>query len=71
MKSIDLQNRTTTLTGSTCGIDRAIAHRRLTSGARVSLWALDDAARVTWLCSEDCPFTTPAVSNLSGGRATY
>lgn len=29
------------------------------------------AALVTWLCSEDCSFTTGAVFDLSGGRATY
>ena len=29
------------------------------------------AAIVAWLCSEDCSFTTGAVFDLSGGRATY
>jgi 3-oxoacyl-[acyl-carrier protein] reductase len=29
------------------------------------------AALVAWLCSEDCSFTTGAVLDLSGGRATY
>ena len=29
------------------------------------------AALVTWLCSEACSFTTGAVFDLSGGRATY
>jgi len=29
------------------------------------------AAMVGWLCSEDCSFTTGAVFDLSGGRATY
>lgn len=29
------------------------------------------AALVAWLCSEDCSFTTSAVFDLSGGRATY
>ena len=29
------------------------------------------AALVTWLCTEDCSFTTGAVFDLSGGRATY
>jgi NAD(P)-dependent dehydrogenase (short-subunit alcohol dehydrogenase family) len=29
------------------------------------------AALVAWLCSEDCSFTTAAVFDLSGGRATY
>ncbi len=29
------------------------------------------AALVAWLCSEDCSFTTGAVFDLSGGRATY
>ena len=29
------------------------------------------AALVSWLCSEDCSFTTGAVFDLSGGRATY
>ena len=29
------------------------------------------AALVVWLCSEDCSFSTGAVFDLSGGRATY
>ncbi len=29
------------------------------------------AALVAWICSEDCSFTTAAVFDLSGGRATY
>lgn len=29
------------------------------------------AAMVSWLCSEDCSFSTGAVFDLSGGRATY
>jgi 3-oxoacyl-[acyl-carrier protein] reductase len=29
------------------------------------------AAMVTWLCSEDCSFTTGGVFDISGGRAVY
>ena len=29
------------------------------------------AAMVAWLASEECSFTTGAVFDLSGGRATY
>ncbi|MGH9338258.1 MAG: SDR family NAD(P)-dependent oxidoreductase [Acidobacteriota bacterium] len=29
------------------------------------------AALVAWLCSEDCSFSTGAVFDISGGRATY
>ena len=29
------------------------------------------AALVAWLCSKDCSFSTGAVFDLSGGRATY
>jgi 2-dehydro-3-deoxy-L-rhamnonate dehydrogenase (NAD+) len=29
------------------------------------------AATVAWLCTEDCSFSTGAVFDLSGGRATY
>lgn len=29
------------------------------------------ASLVAWLCSEDCSFSTAAVFDLSGGRATY
>jgi len=29
------------------------------------------AAMIAWLCSEDCSYTTGAVFDLSGGRATY
>jgi 3-oxoacyl-[acyl-carrier protein] reductase len=36
------------------------------------LGTVDEVARlVTWLCSEDCSFSTGAVFDLSGGRATY
>jgi 2-dehydro-3-deoxy-L-rhamnonate dehydrogenase (NAD+) len=29
------------------------------------------AAMIAWLCTEDCAFSTGAVFDLSGGRATY
>jgi len=29
------------------------------------------AAMVAWLASEDCSFSTGAVFDLTGGRATY
>lgn len=29
------------------------------------------AALVSWLCSEECSFSTGAVFDISGGRATY
>jgi 2-dehydro-3-deoxy-L-rhamnonate dehydrogenase (NAD+) len=29
------------------------------------------AAMIAWLASEDCAFSTGAVFDLSGGRATY
>ncbi len=29
------------------------------------------AALIAWLASEDCSFSTGAVFDLSGGRATY
>jgi 3-oxoacyl-[acyl-carrier protein] reductase len=29
------------------------------------------AAMVTWLCTEECSFSTGAVFDLSGGRSTY
>ncbi len=29
------------------------------------------AALVSWLASEDCSFSTGAVFDISGGRATY
>lgn len=36
------------------------------------LGTAEEVARlVTWLCSEDCSFSTGAVFDLSGGRATY
>ncbi|HZO54641.1 MAG TPA: SDR family oxidoreductase [Bryobacteraceae bacterium] len=36
------------------------------------LGTVDEVAKlVTWLCSEDCSFSTGAVFDLSGGRATY
>jgi 3-oxoacyl-[acyl-carrier protein] reductase len=36
------------------------------------LGTVEEVARlVAWLCSEDCSFSTGAVFDLSGGRATY
>lgn len=29
------------------------------------------AAMIAWLCKEDCAFSTGAIFDLSGGRATY
>ncbi|HEU5316339.1 MAG TPA: SDR family oxidoreductase, partial [Chloroflexota bacterium] len=29
------------------------------------------AALISWLCSEDCTFSTGATFDISGGRATY
>jgi 3-oxoacyl-[acyl-carrier protein] reductase len=29
------------------------------------------AALISWLCSEECTFSTGAVFDISGGRATY
>jgi 3-oxoacyl-[acyl-carrier protein] reductase len=29
------------------------------------------AAMIAWLASEDCAFSTGAVFDISGGRATY
>ena len=29
------------------------------------------AAMVAWLCSDDCSFSTGAVFDITGGRATY
>ena len=40
------------------------ARQRLLTPAEV-------AALVAWLASEECTFTTGAVHDLSGGRATY
>jgi len=67
MNRIDLQNRTAVVTGGARGNGRAIAERLLDSGTKVSLWDVDPAALVARLCS----FTTVAVFDLSGGRATY
>jgi 3-oxoacyl-[acyl-carrier protein] reductase len=33
--------------------------------------AKEIAALVVWLCTEECSFSTGAVFDLSGGRATY
>ena len=41
------------------------SHETLRPGARRF------AALVTWLCSEECSFSTGAVFDISGGRATY
>ena len=34
-------------------------------------WVDEIAALVCWLASEECSFSTGAVFDLSGGRATY
>ena len=41
-------------------------HLRSLSGAS---WFV--AALVSWLCTDDCSFSTGAVFDLSGGRSTY
>jgi 3-oxoacyl-[acyl-carrier protein] reductase len=33
--------------------------------------AAEVAALVAWLCSDECSFSTGAVYDISGGRATY
>jgi 3-oxoacyl-[acyl-carrier protein] reductase len=34
--------------------------------------AVDEIAKlVAWLCSDECSFSTGAVFDISGGRATY
>jgi 2-dehydro-3-deoxy-L-rhamnonate dehydrogenase (NAD+) len=44
MNQIDLTGRRAVVTGGSRGIGRAITQRLLQSGARVSVWALEDAA---------------------------
>ncbi len=46
------------------GVGRARGALRSAPGARA-------LPRVAWLASDDCTFTTGAVHDLSGGRATY
>ena len=38
---------------------------------RIRALASEVAALVAWLASEECSFSTGAVYDLSGGRATY
>jgi len=44
MNTIDLQGHSAVVTGGAQGIGRAVAERMLESGAKVSLWDLDEAA---------------------------
>lgn len=64
------------------GVPRSAAHRLLLAArngaarfGRIPLGRLvevDEIARmVAFLCSDDCSFSTGAVFDLSGGRATY
>jgi tRNA dimethylallyltransferase len=54
--------------------DRAELHRRIAErfDAMLKAGLVEElAAMVAWLASEDCAFSTGAVFDISGGRATY
>jgi NAD(P)-dependent dehydrogenase (short-subunit alcohol dehydrogenase family) len=53
--------------------DDAAAHRlhAVENPARPLRLVEEIAAMVAWLASEDCSFSTGAVFDISGGRATY
>jgi NAD(P)-dependent dehydrogenase (short-subunit alcohol dehydrogenase family) len=61
---MSLDGRTALITGAARGIELAIAERLARDGARVALADRDQA-------SDECSFSTGAVYDLSGGRATY
>jgi NAD(P)-dependent dehydrogenase (short-subunit alcohol dehydrogenase family) len=69
--------RTALVTGAGRGIGLAITERLIAEGARVAL--VDREAKrlgaaamaVTADASDECSFSTGAVYDLSGGRATY
>lgn len=67
--------KTALVTGAARGIGFAIASRFASDGARVPMGRVgtpeEVAALVAWLASDECSFTTGAVHDLSGGRATY
>jgi len=46
-------------------------HRQRGAGGGRFVEVGEIAAMIAWLASEDCSFSTGAVFDLSGGRATY
>ena len=72
MNAIDLTGRTAIVTGGARGIGYACAIRLLISGATGRFVEPEEiAALVAWFSSEECSFSTGAVFDISGGRATY
>jgi NAD(P)-dependent dehydrogenase (short-subunit alcohol dehydrogenase family) len=72
MHVYDLRGREAIVIGGARGLGYAIAERMLQSGGSVSLWDVEEiAALVCWLATEECSFSTGAVFDISGGRATY
>ena len=57
----------------TSGTDAAQQRNAVTTGTPMGRLAVPDeiAALVSWLCSPECSYSTGAVYDISGGRASY
>jgi NAD(P)-dependent dehydrogenase (short-subunit alcohol dehydrogenase family) len=60
------QGRVVMLSGATRGIGRAVLERLLTAGCMVSA-GVRDAARLPWLCCEDCGRSRMAATGSRSG----
>jgi NAD(P)-dependent dehydrogenase (short-subunit alcohol dehydrogenase family) len=65
MNQLDLAGRVAVVTGAAGGLGLGVVHRLAESGAEVSGWDRVPPER------DECSFSTGAVFDASGGRATY
>ena len=72
MNKIDLKDKEAVVTGGVQGFGLAIVEKLLESYAELIIWDVEELASIiAWMISEENSFTTTAVFDLIGGRASY